>query len=169
LTLFYGQSIVIETNDNWNITIQLKGLVKGDPQAVGRDASTVWNLWRACPGQHGYTDPSTWLVRIGQFAHGDTPRFVAEGRGCTYTLTTSRLGRFVVPKNTTIPVSAPMELPYYDALDGYQEGHQAKYFTAESGSFEAATASDNEKVLRQVVSKRPIEWEHNAGIAVYRY
>jgi len=45
---------------------------------------------------------------------------------------------------------------------GYSDGQPTRFFTAESGNFEEATTATGTKVMRQQVTKRPIEWEHNA-------
>ena len=152
----YGQSVIIENNRNWNITVVPRG---ARPSTTGG-----WHLWASCIGQARQTDSRQWLTNVATMPGPMPVPFVAAA-SCTYTLTTSALGNWSVPANTSIPASAPMKLPYSDDFSAqtYRLGQQVRYFTAESGSFEAALGKDGATgVLRQVVTKRPIEWEHNA-------
>ena len=153
----YGQSVVIENTNNWNITVVPKG---------ARPAAGGWHLWQTCPGQANKIDSTQWLVKVATMP-GPVPQPFQAAASCTYTLTTSLLGNWAIPRNTSIPPSAPMPLPYADAFSTklYRVGQQVRFFTAEAGSFEAALDDgglQDEGVLRQVVTKRPIEWEHNA-------
>ena len=164
----HGQTIVIETSRHGaptNVTSIVKGARTG----------AQWQLWQACTNE---ADVAQWLHTSGPRLSGPALSFVAEA-GCTYALTTSTVRDAWQPlRNASgIPKSAAMALPYADNFSSYTEGQPVRFFTAESGSFEAARAGHHRSeqwsqggagggattmVMRQQVVQRPIEWEHNA-------
>eukprot|EP00118_Oscarella_pearsei_P013831 m.114461 g.114461 ORF g.114461 m.114461 type:complete len:801 (+) comp37503_c0_seq6:569-2971(+) len=59
-----------------------------------------------------------------------------------------------------VPAPAPFPLPYSDNFDSYSLNSEASNFADQSGVFEIFTSSDSfrGKVMRQVVTERPITW-----------
>lgn len=59
----------------------------------------------------------------------------------------------------TLPASTPFPLPYQDDFDRYTVSQEAAYFADQSGSWEIIdTAGPRSKVMRQMVTEKPISW-----------
>jgi beta-galactosidase len=79
--------------------------------------------------------------------------------GSIYSLTTTT-GQH--KGEATAPAAADFPLPYSDDFENYSGGKQAKYFSDQAGSFEAAERSDGTgKCLRQIVTEEGIKWATN--------
>ncbi|XP_065845893.1 galactocerebrosidase-like [Oscarella lobularis] len=61
---------------------------------------------------------------------------------------------------SNVPASAPFPLPYSDNFDSYADFSEASNFADQSGVFEIfdTGSSSRGKVMRQVVTERPITW-----------
>lgn len=81
---------------------------------------------------------------------------VALKKGGIYTLTTTT-GQQKGNQNLQIPIEKDFPLPYSDDFNSYKEDQLPKYTSDISGSFEVIADKGN-KVLKQTVPSRGIEW-----------
>jgi len=153
--------IVVETSglnqSLSDVTLQLSRL----PQRLTVPAASGFDLWRTCEGQM--------FQKIGEIpmdASGNFIKITFLPR-CIHTLvsTSAKRGSAIPPK--TIPGSASFPDHYSDTFDSYSDQGTVKYFTDESGSFNAAKpppleadaglATSSGMVLQQAVTQRPIQ------------
>ena len=169
-------SIVVETSGlNYtlgNVSLQLHHM----PAAAAKDAAAGngFDVWRTCEGEM-FRKMST-VPLSGP--DGDTIHTSFEPR-CIYTLVTAaaHLGADL-PANRSVPGSASFPDTWSDNFDSYSDQQTVKYFTDESGSFNAArpparagigdsstTALGGKMVLQQAVLQPPINgaWWGNSN------
>ena len=75
--------------------------------------------------------------------------------GSVYSLTTTagqRKGKIEIPPAREFP------LPYRDDFQSYQAGRIPRYFSDQGGAFEAADRPGGGKCLRQVITRRGVDW-----------
>ena len=153
-------TIVVETSGlnqslgGVSVSLKLQHL----PARLATAAASGFDLWRTCEG--GLFQRVGASVPVDMFASsGSVPALTFLPR-CIYTLvsTSARRGA-AIPTNRTVPASASFPKRYSDTFDGYADQQTVKYFTDESGSFNAAKPPPGAggMVLEQAVTMPPIQ------------
>eukprot|EP01052_Picozoa_sp_SAG31_P021201 SAG31_NODE_1627_length_7705_cov_5.310939_6_plen_424_part_00 len=153
-------TIVAETS-GLNHTIDMIVLVQHLPANLVAAAASGFDVWRTCEGGMFQKLPSTIVID----AHNRIK--VTLLPRCIYTLVSSSANRGSVIPSKVIPGSASFPNIWADDFDSYGDQQTVKYFTDESGSFNAANVPQDLEdvrstaargmVLQQAVTQKPIQ------------
>jgi hypothetical protein len=148
-----GGSLVTLTNpDRKNVSIIIEtGEAEGEQDIIikprGADSFNRLSVWFS-DDLHDFIKTDDIYTNNGEF------HFVAKPRS-VYSLTTTNGQN----KGTAgSPNPEPFPLPYVDNFDSYPEHATPRYLSDQSGTFEVETPGKDNKVLKQQVYRRGIDW-----------
>ena len=111
--------------------------------------ASSFDVWRTCEGDM--------FRNLGKHALSGSALTMTFEPACVYTLVSSDAGLGAPISSKTIPASQSFPNTWSDDFEGYRDQQTVKYFTDESGSFNAAKLPGvSGMVLQQVVPRHPI-------------